>query len=87
MDVVARSNLIMGHPHREIMITIRVDSCLANMLKGIPNRSAFIRDAILDALARQCPACHGAGILAVAARPDQEKASEKSTGQQAPDEA
>ncbi|NLE58197.1 MAG: hypothetical protein GX616_07545 [Planctomycetes bacterium] len=50
----------MRHPHRETMVTIRVDQCLADMLKSIPNRSAFIRDAIREALARQCPVCGGA---------------------------
>ena len=76
----------MGHPHREIMVTIRVDHCLAGLLEKIPNRSAFIRDAILDALARQCPACHGAGVLAAADHPDPEKASAKRIEQQAADE-
>lgn len=71
----------MRHPHRETMVTIRVDQYLANMLKSIPNRSAFIRDAIRDALARQCPVCHGAGVLAVADHSETDKTSAKQVGQ------
>jgi hypothetical protein len=67
------------------MITIRVDSCLGDMLKSIPNRSAFIRDAILEALKRQCPACHGAGVLAAADRSRPGNTPEKRAGPQAAD--
>lgn len=71
----------MGRPHRETVVTIRVDSCLADMLKSVPNRSAFIRDAIRDALARQCPVCHGAGVVAVADPSETHKAPAKQTEQ------
>ena len=49
--------------HRDAVITIRVDRCLAGMLEKMPNRSAFIRDAICRALARQCPTCGGTGVV------------------------
>lgn len=76
----------MAHPHRETMITIRVDPCLASMLKNIPNRSAFIRDAILDALALRCPSCHGAGVLGTADPSAPGKTSTEQAGRQAPAE-
>ncbi len=73
----------MGHPHRETMVTIRVDPCLGQMLKSIPNRSAFIRGAIIEALARQRPA---SGVLAAADRAHRGNAPEKQAGRQAADE-
>ena len=54
----------MEHCQREVVLSIRVDRHLADVLKGIPNRSEFIRDAIRHALARQCPTCGGTGVLA-----------------------
>ena len=32
-------------------------------MKGIPNRSEFIRNAILSSLESACPLCKGTGIL------------------------
>jgi len=54
---------------KEEVITFKVDETLARAMKGIPNRSAFIRDAILQALENACPLCGGTGILT----PDQRK--------------
>ena len=45
------------------MISFKADSSLKEALAGIPNRSEFIRDAILSALENVCPLCHGTGIL------------------------
>jgi hypothetical protein len=45
------------------VITFKVDDALSKELKGIPNRSAFIRSAILAALDSMCPLCRGTGIL------------------------
>jgi hypothetical protein len=56
----------MGHRQRETVVTIRVDGHLAGILENLPNRSAFIRDAIIHALARQCPSCGGAGVVPAA---------------------
>lgn len=44
-------------------ITFKVDETLAEALSGIPNRSAFIRDAVLAALDSACPLCNGTGFL------------------------
>jgi metal-responsive CopG/Arc/MetJ family transcriptional regulator len=51
------------------IITFKVDEPLREAMKGIPNRSEFIRAAILSALDNICPLCKGNGILT----PDQRK--------------
>ncbi|HNV86367.1 MAG TPA: ribbon-helix-helix domain-containing protein [Candidatus Omnitrophota bacterium] len=45
------------------VLTFKVDDALAKQLKGVPNRSEFIRTAILDALENTCPFCRGTGVL------------------------
>jgi len=45
------------------IITFKVDESLLDAMKGIPNRSDFIRTAILSALDSVCPLCKGTGIL------------------------
>jgi len=45
------------------IITFKVDDSLRSAMKGIPNRSEFIRAAILSALESACPLCNGTGIL------------------------
>jgi hypothetical protein len=45
------------------IITFKVPESLKEALKGIPNRSEFIRNAILSALESVCPLCKGTGIL------------------------
>jgi hypothetical protein len=55
-------------PKHEI-ITFKVDEPLREAMHGIPNRSEFIRAAILSALGSLCPLCKGSGILT----PDQHK--------------
>ena len=45
------------------VITFKVDEALAHALAGLPNRSEFIRAAILNALDNACPLCRGIGIL------------------------
>lgn len=52
----------MRRPKQEI-VTFKVDSALLEAMAGIPNRSRFIRDAILAALDSACPLCMGTGIL------------------------
>ena len=44
-------------------ITFKVDEDLAGIIKGLPNRSQFIRHAILNMLENTCPLCQGTGIL------------------------
>ncbi len=53
----------MAGAGKEEIITFKVDHALADELKRIPNRSEFIRQAVLQALANECPLCHGTGTL------------------------
>ena len=45
------------------VITFKVDNALKQAMKGVNNRSEFIRAAILSALDSACPLCKGTGIL------------------------
>ncbi len=45
------------------VITFKIDRSLSQMMKGIENRSEFIRLAILEALESICPFCKGTGVL------------------------
>ena len=45
------------------VITFKVDPALAKLMRGIGNRSEFIRTAILGALEDVCPFCRGSGVL------------------------
>jgi len=54
----------MAAPRRkEQVITLKVDRSLLAAMRGVPNRSRFIRDAILAALENTCPLCMGTGML------------------------
>lgn len=44
-------------------LSFKADNALALALRGIPNRSRFIRDAILIALKHICPMCGGTGVF------------------------
>jgi hypothetical protein len=48
---------------KEEMISFKVDGSLAEAMQGVPNRSEFIRSAILAALENSCPLCQGSGLL------------------------
>lgn len=50
-------------------ITLKVDHSLAAAMRGIENRSEFIRNAIRAALDNTCPLCAGTGTLT----PDQQR--------------
>ncbi len=52
----------MSKPKHSI-VTFKAEDSLTQALRGIPNRSAFIRSAILAALDSACPVCGGTGIL------------------------
>jgi len=52
----------MRNKKRDI-VTFKVDASLLEAMKGISNRSAFIRAAVLSALDSTCPLCKGSGIL------------------------
>lgn len=45
------------------IVSFKVDSSLRDILQQIPNRSEFIRNAVLSALESVCPVCSGTGIL------------------------
>ncbi|AFG38084.1 ribbon-helix-helix domain-containing protein [Spirochaeta africana] len=48
---------------KEEIITFKVDPALAEQLRAVPNRSEFIRQAVLQYLGHECPICHGTGTL------------------------
>ena len=48
---------------KQEIITFKVDEDLLQAIKGIPNRSEFIRSAIIAALGSTCPLCNGTGML------------------------
>ena len=50
---------------KEEVITFKVGEDLADALAGMPNRSDFIRRAILAALGNACPLCGGTGSLTI----------------------
>jgi hypothetical protein len=45
------------------IVCFKVDETLLEALKNVPNRSEFIRAAVMSALASTCPLCRGAGFL------------------------
>jgi hypothetical protein len=47
------------------IITFKAEPDLSESLRQLPNRSAFIRAAILAALENACPLCQGTGMLTV----------------------
>lgn len=53
----------MKQKKRSDIITFKVDKELNEVLQRMPNRSNFIRSAILSALRGTCPLCHGTGVL------------------------
>ncbi|MBN1525945.1 MAG: CopG family transcriptional regulator [Spirochaetales bacterium] len=52
----------MAEQKQEIF-SFKVEAELAHILKTIPNRSQFIRNAIMKSLENVCPLCEGTGIL------------------------
>jgi hypothetical protein len=48
---------------KQEVISFKADESLAKAMSGIPNRSEFIRSAVLAALDGVCPLCQGTGIL------------------------
>lgn len=45
------------------IITFKVDAALSTAMEGLPNRSDFIRRALIAALESTCPLCCGTGVL------------------------
>ncbi|MFW6286794.1 MAG: CopG family transcriptional regulator [Candidatus Sumerlaeota bacterium] len=52
----------MKQPNQHV-VTFKADDALIESLSSVPNRSEFIRSAIVAALEGACPLCMGTGIL------------------------
>jgi hypothetical protein len=48
---------------KDEIVTFKADASLLDALRGVPNRSEFIRSAVLAALDSTCPLCKGTGNL------------------------
>lgn len=59
----------MAKRNKEQVLTFKADESLLEAMKGVRNRSEFIRRAIQAALESTCPLCMGTGILS----PNQKK--------------
>jgi metal-responsive CopG/Arc/MetJ family transcriptional regulator len=57
-----RKELRMSNTRKEV-VSFKVDGALLEALKGVRNRSEFIREALLAALDSTCPLCSGSGTL------------------------
>lgn len=55
--------LPMARSRKQIVMTFKADAALRQALRGVDNRSEFIRSAILAAMDNVCPLCKGSGIL------------------------
>ncbi|MCA9244072.1 MAG: hypothetical protein KDA32_08970 [Phycisphaerales bacterium] len=53
----------MAAPGKAEIVTFKADPSLLRAMRGIENRSAFIRNAVLAALENVCPLCRGSGML------------------------
>jgi hypothetical protein len=49
--------------YKDEVISFKAEASLAEAIRNLPNRSAFIRAAILSALDHACPLCQGTGIM------------------------
>ena len=52
----------LGDPQAGV-VSFKVSRSFLEAMKGVPNRSEFIRAAVLTALDSACPLCKGTGIL------------------------
>lgn len=50
-------------PTKSEIISFKADQSLLDAMKTIPNRSEFIRSAVMMALESSCPLCGGTGLL------------------------
>lgn len=48
---------------KQEIITFKVDKDFFEAISNIPNRSDFIRKAVIAALGSTCPLCNGSGML------------------------
>lgn len=49
--------------NKQTVVSFRVDHHLAEILNQLPDKSAFIREAILRRFHTTCPFCQGRGVL------------------------
>lgn len=45
------------------IVSFKVETELAELIQRLPNKSEFIRQAVLNALDNSCPLCQGTGSL------------------------
>ncbi len=45
------------------LISFKVERSLAELIDRLPNKSEFIRNAVLSSLRNTCPLCQGTGVL------------------------
>jgi hypothetical protein len=50
-------------PSKPAVVAFKVEEELAHLLDQLPNKSAFIRKAIVSQLGMACPLCNGSGIV------------------------
>jgi hypothetical protein len=50
-------------PPKAAVVAFKVEEELAKLLNELPNKSAFIRKAIVAQLGMACPLCNGAGVV------------------------
>ncbi|MBU0640189.1 MAG: ribbon-helix-helix domain-containing protein [Planctomycetes bacterium] len=48
---------------KQEIVTFKANASLLEAMRGVPNRSEFIRAAVVAALDGVCPLCKGTGIL------------------------
>ena len=53
----------MRSEKKNAVITFKAEDELLSALEKVPNKSRFIRAAVLNALEETCPLCGGAGFL------------------------
>ena len=57
---------------KQRVVTFKVEDDVASFLDALPNKSEFIRKALLAALLEPCPVCHGKGSVPRSLRRDLE---------------
>lgn len=58
-----RSNPEHSAKSKHRVVTFKVEEDVAAFLDGMPNKSEFIRKALLSALLEPCPVCNGKGSV------------------------
>ena len=69
----------MSTEKKSAVITFKAEGKMLEALNDIPNRSEFIRAAVLNALSETCPLCGGAGFLNAKQRQHWEEFSSQHT--------